>query len=110
MRRTASQVIRSLEMRISRLERQASKEFDVEYPNYTLPKSLARQIPSMDAYDVVDLLKKRVRFIGSNVLYNLSDVLHKDEIIAILDHESYEIIKKLSVSRNLTDDLLNALS
>jgi hypothetical protein len=110
MRRTASEVLRNLEMRIARLEKHSAKDFEVEYPNYTLPKSLARKIPSMDAFDVSDLLKERVRFIGSNVLYNLSDVFHRDELNAILNHKSYEIIKKLSVSRNLTDDLLNALA
>lgn len=99
MRRTASEIIRSLEMRVARLEsRLASK-----------PRSQARSIPSMDAFDVDALIKARTKGISPSSAFSLSDVLHDDEINAILDHSDFEIIKKLSNRGSLQSDLINAL-
>ena len=63
----------------------------------------------MDAFDVDALIKARTKGISPSTAFSLSDVLHDDEINAILDHSDFEIIKKLSNRGSLQSDLINAL-
>ena len=85
------------------------KLFNTVYTNYVKPSTQAPNIVTMDGFDVSEMLRERVRFIDSNVAYNLSDVFHTEELEAILDHKAFSVIRVQYLAGNLFDDILNAL-